>query len=44
MTETDQIIILDRKIKQNKTQYDLDKKAAKISKSKYQKTWINMNI
>ena len=44
MTEADQIIILDRKIKQNEAQYDLDKKAAKISKSKHQKTWINMNI
>ena len=31
MTVTDQIKILDRKIKQNEAQYDLDKKAAKIS-------------
>ena len=31
MTLTDQIKILDRKIKQNETQYDLDRKAAKIS-------------
>ena len=31
MTVTDQIIILDRKIKQNEAQYDLDRKAAKIS-------------
>ena len=31
MTVTDQIKILDRKIKQNKAQYDLDRKAAKIS-------------
>ena len=31
MTVTDQIKILNRKIKQNKTQYDLDREAAKIS-------------
>ena len=31
MTVADQIKILDRKIKQNDAQYDLDKKAAKIS-------------
>ena len=31
MTVTDQIKILDRKIKQNDSQYDLDRKAAKIS-------------
>ena len=31
MTVTDQIKILDRKIMQNKAQYDLDRKAAKIS-------------
>ena len=31
MTVTDQIKILDRKIKENKAQYDLDRKAAKIS-------------
>ena len=31
MIATDQIKILDRKIKQNKAQYDLDRKAAKIS-------------
>ena len=31
MTVTDQIKILDRKIKQNEGQYDLDRKAAKIS-------------
>ena len=31
MTVTDQIKILDRKIMQNKSQYDLDRKAAKIS-------------
>ena len=31
MTVTDQIKILDRKIMQNETQYDLDRKAAKIS-------------
>ena len=31
MTVTDQIKILNRKIKQNESQYDLDKEAAKIS-------------
>ena len=31
MTATDQIKILDRKIKQNESQYDLDREAAKIS-------------
>ena len=31
MTVTDQINILNRKIKQNQTQYDLDRKAAEIS-------------
>ena len=31
MTATDQIKILDRKIMQNEAQYDLDRKAAKIS-------------
>ena len=31
MTITDQIKIIDRKIKQNESQYDLDREAAKIS-------------
>ena len=31
MTVTDQIYILNRKNKQNESQYDLDRKAAKIS-------------
>ena len=31
MTVTDQIKILDRRIKQNEAQYDLDRKAAKLS-------------
>ena len=31
MTGTDQIKILDRRIKQNEAQYDLDRKAAKVS-------------
>ena len=31
MTVTDQIKILDRKIKQNESQHDLDREAAKIS-------------
>ena len=30
MTVTDQIEVLNRKIKQNEAQYDLDRKAAKI--------------
>ena len=33
MTVTDQIQILDKRIKQNEAQYDLDKKADKISVS-----------
>ena len=35
MIVADQIKILDRKIKQNEAQYDLDRKAAKISWIKY---------
>ena len=31
MTVADQIKIIDRKIKQNEAQYDLDRKAAKLS-------------
>ena len=31
MTVTDQIKILDRKVKQNEAQYDLDREATKIS-------------
>ena len=31
MTVTDQIKILNRKVKQNESQYDLDRKAAKMS-------------
>ena len=31
MTRTDQIKILNRKIKQNEAQYDLDRKSAKLS-------------
>ena len=42
MTVTDQIKILNRKIKQNESQYDLDRKAAEISHCLL-KTWINMN-
>ena len=34
MTVTDQIKILDDKIKSNQVQYDLDKEATKISKLK----------
>ena len=40
MTVTDQIKILDRKIKQNESQYDLDRETAKISALS---SWINMN-
>ena len=43
MTVTDQIEILDRRIKQNEAQYDLDRKAATISACLLI-TWINMNI
>ena len=35
MTATDQIKILDRKFMQNKAQYNLDSKAAKISALSY---------
>ena len=38
MTVTDQIKILDRKIMQNEAQYDLDRKAAKIS------AWSSKNL
>ena len=38
MTVTDQIKLLDRKIKQNKAQYDLDRKAAKIP------AWSSKNL
>ena len=43
MTITDQIKILDRKIMQNEAQYDLDRKAAKIS-AFFLIIWTNMNI
>ena len=36
MTTTDQIRILNKKIMQNEVQYDLDRKAAKISA----KIWV----
>ena len=42
MTVTDQIKILNRKIKQNESKYDLDREAAKIS-ALSSKTWTNMN-
>ena len=42
MTVTDQIKILDRKVLQNEAQYDLDRKAAKISLSS--NIWTNINI
>ena len=43
MTVTDQIKILNRKIKENETQYDLDRKAAEISalsSNNLMKIWI----
>ena len=43
MTVTVQIKILDRKIMRNEAQYDLDRKAAKISHCLL-KTWKNMDI
>ena len=49
-TVTDQIKILDRKIMQNEAEYDLDRKAAKISAfssnsfDKYEYLKIIMNI
>ena len=44
MTGTDQIKILDRRIKQNEAQYDLNRKAAKNTLHCLLKTQINMNI
>ena len=43
MTITDQIKTLNRKIMQNETQYDLDRKAAKYVHCLLI-TWTNMNI
>ena len=43
MTVTDQIKILDRKIKQNEAQYNLDREAAKISAFS-SNNLTNMNI
>ena len=43
MTVTDQIKILDRRIMQSEAQYDLDRKAAKISSLSSNK-WTNINI
>ena len=50
MTVTDQIKILDRKVMKNEAEYDLDRKAAKISSfssnsfDKYEYLKIIMNI
>ena len=44
MAVTDQIKILDKRIKQNEAQYNLDRKAAEISGSSSNDFWINMNI
>ena len=43
MTLTDELKILDDKIKANKAQYDLDREATKIS-ALSSKEWISMNI
>ena len=43
MTVTDQIKILNRKIKQNEAQYNLDRKAAEYLHCLL-KIWINMNV
>ena len=43
MTVTDQIKTLNRKIKQNEVQHDLDRKQQKYLHCLL-KTWINMNI
>ena len=43
MTVSDQINILNRKIKLNKAQYDLDREALKYLHYLL-KTWVNMNI
>ena len=43
MTVSDQIEILDRKIKQNEAQYDLDRKQLRYLHGLLE-TWINMNI
>ena len=43
MTVTDPIKVLNRKIKQNEVQYDLDRETAKIS-ALSSKNLINMNI
>ena len=44
MTLTDELKILDDKIKANQAQYDLGRKAAKISASLLKIFWKNMNI
>ena len=44
MTVTDQIKTLDRKIMQNKVQYDLDRKAAKMSALSSNNLGASMNI
>ena len=43
MIVTDQIKTLNRKIKQNEVQYDLDRKQPKYLHC-FLKIWINMNI
>ena len=44
MTLTDQIKILDDKIKSNQAQYDLGKEAAKISAFHLKIFWIGMSL
>ena len=43
MTLTDELKILDDKIKVNQAQNDLDREAAKITVL-YLKNWVNMNM
>ena len=43
MTVTDQIKTLNRKIKQNEAQYDLDREAAKISALSSKKSHMNFD-
>ena len=44
MTVTDQIKILNRKVKQNESQYDLDRRAAEISALSCKKNAMSFSI
>ena len=44
MTITEQVKMLDDKIKSNKAQYDLDRQAAKTTAHYLLKIWRNINI